>query len=169
MVRQFSAGGVVYKLIDGKAKFLIRQNSTSAGYYSGGEWSLPKGWLDDALDGINPGPLTLGIKRATEQEMKTAALREVAEEGGVEAEIVNRLGDVKFFFTDHNHNKVFKIVVFYLMRYLRNLPEGFGPETSSVMWVNCDKAKEMLKKLKGEAGLIAKAEKLIYSGQQSLI
>jgi predicted NUDIX family NTP pyrophosphohydrolase len=48
MIRQFSAGGVVYKKEAGNTLFLLKRNSLSPGYYASGEWSLPKGWLDDS-------------------------------------------------------------------------------------------------------------------------
>jgi ADP-ribose pyrophosphatase YjhB (NUDIX family) len=169
MIRQFSAGGVVYKKNNGEILFLLRKNTSNSGYYASNEWSLPKGWLDDAPDGINPGPLTLGQKRATEDQIRNTALKEVAEEGGVSARIISRLGTTKFFFVDHNKQKVWKTVIFYLMEYQSDLPGGPGWESSGVSWKNADQAREMLKKRKGEAQLISKAEKLVISGQQGLI
>ncbi|KKR72939.1 MAG: hypothetical protein UU16_C0035G0020 [Candidatus Woesebacteria bacterium GW2011_GWA2_40_7] len=53
--------------------------------------------------------------------------------------------------------KIMKFVTFYLMEYLRNLPEGFDGETSEVAWLAYDEAykrlsftkeKEILKKAK---------------------
>jgi len=169
MIRQFSAGGVVYRKTSEGIEFLLRKNASSPGYPGSSEWSLPKGWLDDAPDGINPGPLTLGHKRATEDQIRNTAIKEVHEEGGVAAKIINRLGSVQFFFTDHNQQKVIKTVIFYLMEYQSNLPEGPGWESSAVSWYPPVQARDMLKKRKGEAGLIEKAEKLINNNQQTLL
>jgi len=169
MIRQFSAGGVVYKQDCGRILFLLRKNSPSPAYPGSGEWSLPKGWLDDAPDGVNPGPLTLGQKRASEDQVKNAALREVAEEAGVEARITARLEPVKFFFTDHNHQRVMKTVIYFLMEYQKDLPGGFGSETEETSWVDRDEAIKLLKKRKSESELISKAVKALEAGQQSLL
>src|SRR4030066_2038673 len=81
---EVSAGGVVYKRslrpsglrkVKNKVEFLIAQHS---GHH---RWVLPKGWID-------PG----GTKEQT-------AVREVKEEGGVEAEIENYLGEFTIFYT----------------------------------------------------------------------
>lgn len=159
----------MYKKVGNEVFFLLRQSSPSPKYPNSGVWSLPKGWLDDDADGQSPGPMTLGKKRASEDQIQTAALKEVEEEGGVRAKIVSRLGTIQFFFVDQNREKVLKTVIFYLMEYTNDLSEGFGSETSAVNWVSAEQAKVILKKRKGEAELISKAEKMISSGQQSLI
>ncbi len=160
MIRQFSAGGVVFKKDQSRILFLLKKSSLTPGYYAAGEWSLPKGWLDDAGPD-QPGPFTLGQKRATSDQVRAAALREVREETGVAAEILSRLGDVKFVFTDHHHEKVFKTVIYFLMEYVRDLPEGFDSETSEIRWVTQQEAPSLLKKRKGESDLIIKANDIL--------
>jgi 8-oxo-dGTP pyrophosphatase MutT (NUDIX family) len=160
MTRQFSAGGVVYKKEAGKTLFLLKRNTLSPGYYASGDWSLPKGWIDD--DGPDqPGPETLGRKRATSDEVQAAALREVREETGVEAKILSRLGIVRFFFVDHHHDKIMKTVIFFLMEYIGDLSQGFSSETSEVKWVGLDDAATMLVKRKGEYEIIKKAADML--------
>ncbi len=156
MIRQFSAGGVVYKIHQDQVLFLLRKGSVNPDYKGSTDWSLPKGWLDDAGPEM-PGPYTLGHKRATADQIQAAALREVAEETGVNAQIVSRLGSVQFFFVDSRHQKVFKTVIYFLMRYMSDLPAGFGYETSQITWVSAVDAKELLKNRKGEYDLIIKA------------
>jgi 8-oxo-dGTP pyrophosphatase MutT (NUDIX family) len=156
MIRQFSAGGVVYRKEAGNILFLLKRNSLTPGYYASGEWSLPKGWLDDSGPD-QPGPETLGQKRVTSEEVQAAALREVREETGVEAKIISRLGTVQFFFVDHHREKVLKTVIYFLMEYLSNLSEGFSSETSEIKWVGLDDAATMLAKRKGEYEIIKKA------------
>lgn len=169
MMRQFSAGGVVYKKEGERILFLLRKGKFSPQFPGSSEWSLPKGWIDDAPDNINPGPLTLGQKRASEDQLRNSALREVAEEAGVKAKIVHRLGTIKFFFTDSNRQKVVKSVIFYLMEYDSDIVSGPGWETEEVTWKDAHKARELLHKRKGESEMIEKANKFISSGQQSLI
>jgi 8-oxo-dGTP pyrophosphatase MutT (NUDIX family) len=160
MIRQFSAGGVVYKNEDGKTLFLLKRSSLQTGYYASGQWSLPKGWLDDAGPD-QPGPYTLGRKRVTPEEVQASALREVREETGVEARIISRLGTEQFFFVDHHHQKVLKTVIFFLMEYVRDLPAGFDRETSEIRWVREGEAGKLLAKRKGEYEIIKKAGSLL--------
>lgn len=160
MIRHFSAGGIVFKKEHGKVLFLLRKSSERPGYYAGGQWSLPKGWLDDAGEGI-PGPKALGQKKASTDEIKATALREVHEEAGVEAKIVSRLENVQYFYVDENKEKIFKTIMYFLMEYDHDLPEGFGDETSEVAWVTLSEARERLKKLKNESDLLARAGELI--------
>lgn len=157
MIRQFSAGGVVYKKTGDKVLFLICKRSDNIPNFS---WNLPKGWLDDAASD-EPGPFTLGQKRATSDQVQESALREVREEGGVEAKIIQRLGTDQFFFVDHHHEKIFKTVIYFLMEYIRDLPEGFGVETSEITWADSAKACELLKSRKGELNLILKANQIV--------
>ncbi len=155
MIRQFSVGGVVYRKFGSEIKFLVCKNSSTPGYIAGGEWVLPKGWIDDEEGGLKPGPKTLGKQRATPEEMQASALREVREEGGIEAKIVKRLGETKFWFVNQDREKVFKTAIFYLMEYIRDLPEGFSSETEEVRWVTANEAVELLgKKRKQEGELI---------------
>jgi len=160
MVRQFSAGGVVYRKQGQLTLFLVKKSSQTPGYYAPGQWCLPKGWLDDAGPD-KPGPKTLGLKRATSQEVAATATREVAEETGVKAKIISRLGSNQFFFVDHNREKVLKTVIFFLMEHVSDLPTGFSAETSEIKWVTADEASRLLAKRKGEAELVKKAASLL--------
>jgi bis(5'-nucleosidyl)-tetraphosphatase len=67
------AGGVVIRLLDGSRRFLIVQSSKDPNH-----WVLPKGH-------IKPG-----------ESPQEAALREVREEAGVEAEILAEAGTTHF-------------------------------------------------------------------------
>ena len=110
MVREISAGGVVLKRRDGEwwmAAIEPPGDLEPAGTASGGSkkartvFALPKGLVD-------PG----------EKPLETA-LREVFEETGVTADLVTKLGDIKYVYTRSwaGGERVFKIVSFYLMRY----------------------------------------------------
>lgn len=160
MIRHFSAGGVVYKKTSNQTLFLLRKSSPSSQLYSKKPWSLPKGWLDDAEPG-QPGPKTLGAKRATSEEVEQVALREVREEAGVEAKIITRLGIDQFYFFDQSKQKIFKTVIYFLMEFVGNLPEGFGSETSEIAWKNAEEAVNLLSGRRGEIELIKKAATLV--------
>jgi len=133
--KEFSSGGVVFK----KDKWLITRSMPSE-IYPKSVWRLPKGWVDK------------------DESAEEAALREVKEEGGVEAKVIKKIETVRYFFTTPDKGKVLKFVTFYLMEWIKNLSEGFGEETSEIAWLSFDQAvkklaysgeKQILKKAKG--------------------
>ncbi|MBI4157562.1 NUDIX domain-containing protein [Candidatus Woesebacteria bacterium] len=138
--REFSAGGVVFK----KNNFLwLITRSTPSDLFPGEYWRLPKGWLDDEVENAYPGVLARGEERATAEKIQSAALREVREEGGVEAKIIGKVGTINYFSTSPR-GKVLKFATFYLMEWVRDLPEGPGFETSEVLWLPFENAYEKL-------------------------
>ena len=91
MIREFSAGGVVVRRMQGRpfvAVVRVRDQILA----------LPKGHPDG------------------EESAAEAAQREVREETGLEAEVVERLGDVKYWYV-RGGERVMKIVAFFLFRY----------------------------------------------------
>jgi 8-oxo-dGTP pyrophosphatase MutT (NUDIX family) len=132
--------------------------------YPGDFWRLAKGWIDDSDDGNKPGPISRGEKKATEEDLVTTATREVKEEGGVEAKIVKKIGSFRYFI-----GRKLKFVTFYLMEFIRDLPEGFGFETERIEWLPIDEAVGRVD-LKIEKDILKKAGEVLGSGiQNSLI
>lgn len=116
MKREFSAGGIVF---NGKNQVLLTKHSQNK------HWSFPKGLID-------PG-----------QTSKEAAIREVREEGGVEAEILNKVGYSKYVYT-LNGEKIFKVVTYFLMRYQSGDPSLHDFEVEEAGWYEVDKALKQL-------------------------
>jgi 8-oxo-dGTP pyrophosphatase MutT (NUDIX family) len=158
---EFSSGGVIYKSIGEKIFWLITRSSPSK-IYPRAYWRLPKGWVDD--EGDKPGPITRGEKKANEEILRKAALREVREEAGAEARVVRKIGTQKIFFTKEGERYI-KFVTFFLMEWKKDLPEGFGFETSGVGWFSLEKAKEKLKH-KSERQVLDKANHILSSDRQ---
>jgi 8-oxo-dGTP diphosphatase len=133
---EFSAGGVVYRKTNSKVEFLIVQHS---GHH---RWVLPKGWIEKG------------------ESKEQAALREVKEEAGVEAEIEEYLGDFTIFYTDKNVNpeeKVRKTNYFYLMKYISGDSEiDHGWEVENTLWLDPAQAIEKLD-YPGEKKMVEKA------------
>ena len=106
-----------------------------------GTWALPKGL-------IVPG-----------ERAEVTALREVAEETGVEATPVEKLGDIRYVYTWAGE-RVFKVVSFYLFRYrsgrLGNIPPEHVHEVAEVRWLPLEEAPQLLA-YKGEREMAAKA------------
>jgi 8-oxo-dGTP diphosphatase len=138
MEREFSAGGVLVKLIRGRPMVAaIRPQGKPEG-----TWALPKGNLD-------PG-----------EEPAQTALREVLEETGVEGLLVEKLGDVKYTYTRRGGLRVFKIVSFYLLRAGRGrlgaIDEAMRVEVAEARWLPLDEAPRLLA-YGGERQMAAKA------------
>ena len=168
MRREFSSGGVVYRRTknpkEGNRILWLVTKSKPSRLFPKHVWRLPKGWLDDEDGGKNPGPLASGKKKAGEEDLQRAALREVKEEGGIEARIVSKLGTEKYLFTipDENKNsnksrKVLKFVTFYLMEWKKDLPGGFGFETEAIEWLPYEEAYKRLSH-SGERAVLRKAK-----------
>jgi 8-oxo-dGTP pyrophosphatase MutT (NUDIX family) len=106
-----------------------------------GTWALPKGL-------IGPG-----------ERAELSALREVAEETGVEATPVEKLGDIRYVYT-WGGERVFKVVSFFLFRYrsgrLGDIPPEHAHEVAEVRWLPLEEAPGLLA-YKGEQEMAAKA------------
>jgi 8-oxo-dGTP pyrophosphatase MutT (NUDIX family) len=124
--REFSAGGVLVKVIRGRPMVAaIRPGGKREGL-----WALPKGNLD-------PG-----------EKPEETAMREVREETGVEGRLVEKLGDVKYTYTRPGGVRVFKIVSFYLLRAGRGrigaIDEPMQVEVAEARWLPLDEAPRLL-------------------------
>lgn len=164
--REFSAGGVVFKKDRGTTLWLITQSAPSE-RIPNPVWRLPKGWIDNASEEV-PGEVASGVRKGKEDEIQKAAAREVEEEGGVEAIIVEKLGTVKFFF-QLGGERILKFVTYYLMEWVRDLPEGLGFETQTVEWLSFQEAYKRLK-FPSEKDVLKKANEALERGiQQNLV
>jgi 8-oxo-dGTP pyrophosphatase MutT (NUDIX family) len=106
-----------------------------------GTWALPKGLIGSG------------------ERAEVTALREVAEETGVEATPVEKLGDIRYVYTWAGE-RVFKVVSFSLFRYssgrLGDIPPEHAHEVAEVRWLPLEEAPKLLA-YKGEREMAAKA------------
>ena len=160
MTRQFSSGGVVFKKDNNSILWLVTKSATS-NLYPDAVWRLPKGWIDNDAPDI-PGPIASGRIKADEDSLQKAALREVAEEGGVTAKIVQKIETIKYVFNAPDMGKILKFVTFYLMEFITELPEGHDEETSEVDWLIFEDAKKRLS-FSGEKQILSKAQEILAS------
>jgi 8-oxo-dGTP pyrophosphatase MutT (NUDIX family) len=135
--REFSAGGVVVRRLNGRwVMAAIRP-----GGKPDGTWALPKGL-------IAPG-----------EKGEATALREVAEETGLQATPVEKLGDIRYVYTWAGE-RVFKVVSFFLFRYVKgrigDIPAEHAHEVADVRWLPLEEAPKLLA-YKGEREMAAKA------------
>lgn len=141
MPREISAGGVVVRQITGiwHVALIEPQKETSEAAPAStprkrtrAVLTLPKGLVD-------PG-----------EKAQAAAVREVLEETGIVAEPVIKLSDNKYVYvrTWGDRKRVFKIVSFYLMRYVSgeidNLATDMRIEVKQALWVPLTEAAKRL-------------------------
>lgn len=120
---------------------------------------LPKGWIDDA-EGDIPGPIASGKVRATEEDLQKAAIKEVKEEGGIEANIVKKVGSTKIFYTHPVRGPLLKFITFYLMEWKKDLNQKDDRETDEVLWLSFDEAYKKLS-FGSEKDVLKKAKEML--------
>lgn len=119
MKREFSAGGIVFN--DQNQVLLVKSSGNHA-------WQFPKGKIEEG------------------QTSKEAAIREVREEAGVNAEIIEKVGDSKYVYPDYKtKEKIFKNVTFYLMKYIDGDINDHDFETEETGWYPVDEALKLIK------------------------
>jgi len=133
-----SAGGVVVR--DGQAIVIV---PTRRGAQGQKVLALPKGHVD-------PG-----------ETPDQTALREVREETGVEAELVEKLGDVRYFY-QRGGKRIFKRVTFYLLAYLDGSLDDHDDEVEEARWMPLAEAAAALS-YDGEREMVERALSAIAS------
>lgn len=116
---EFSAGGVVLNK-DHQVLIIKTKNLKGDTVYT-----FPKGHIE-------PGETT-----------RTAAIREVEEETGVKAEIVEKIQDVEYWFV-HQGMKIHKRVSWFLMKPLSIKKKNRNVEVEDIIWYDINKVKEIL-------------------------
>lgn len=150
---------MVFKKNDqGETLWLITASKPSK-IYPKSVWRLPKGWIDNNGPDI-PGPMASGEIKADEDSLQKSALREVKEEGGIEAKIIKKIASEKYFYKHPIRGPILKFVTFYLMEWIKNTPEGFDDETEEVAWLPFLEAKNKLNS-SGEKTILTKAALLV--------
>lgn len=139
---QVSAGGVAYRKVDGGVEIAL----ISVG--EAGRWQLPKGLIAEG------------------EEPEAAALREVREETGLEAEMEGPLDTIEYWYTSRTRGqpvRFHKFVHFFLMRYLSGDTADHDHEVNEARWVEIERALEMLA-FESEKKIVRKARDLLASG-----
>ncbi len=129
---EFSAGGVV---IRGDETIVIVPRRRAANGRA--VVALPKGHVD-------PG-----------ETPPQAAVREVREETGVEAELVEKLGDVRYWY-QRDGKRIAKVVAFYLFDYRSGDVADHDAEVEEARWVPLERALDELS-YRGEREMVQRA------------
>ena len=115
---EISAGGVV---VFGNAILLLKKYN--------GDWVLPKGRIEKG------------------EEVEATALREVLEESGVKAEIIDYIGQIHYNYKNLQENEIVSKTVHWFLMRSNNMDcfpqrkEGF----IDAMYVHIDKAKTLVR------------------------
>ncbi|MEA2309299.1 MAG: hypothetical protein QOI65_1585 [Thermoleophilaceae bacterium] len=139
MIREFSAGGVCVRRMRG------RDFMAAVRVKGGSVLALPKGHID-------PG-----------ESSAEAARREVREEAGVDATLVEKLGDVKYWYS-RGGERVMKVVSFFLFRYRSGSVRDHDHEVDSAEWVPLEDAPRLLE-YRGEREMAELALSSLRSGR----
>ncbi len=144
MKRIISAGGIVF---DDQGEVLLTK-SGSLRDESQKHWKFAKGHIEEG------------------ETSEMAALREVEEETGIKAKIIEKLGDSKYTYK-YKDQEIFKIVVMFLMEYISGEPVPQVGEIDEVGWYSKEEALNMLS-FPADKKLLQKAIDLI-NNNDSLI
>ena len=131
--REFSAGGVVVR--DGQCIVIVPTRRAK-----GGEkvLALPKGHPEGGESGAD------------------AAVREIREETGVEAALVDKLGDVRYWY-QRDGKRIAKVVSFFLFEHVSGDLGGDPFEVEEARWMPFDEAEKALS-YRGEREMVALAK-----------
>jgi 8-oxo-dGTP pyrophosphatase MutT (NUDIX family) len=138
VIREFSAGGVVVRRMQGRpfvAVVRVRDEILA----------LPKGHPDGG------------------ESAAAAAQREVREETGVEAELVEKLGDIRYWYV-RGGERVMKIVSFFLFRYRSGSIADHDHEVEEALWLPLEEAPARLA-YKGEKEMAESALSRLAEGR----
>jgi 8-oxo-dGTP pyrophosphatase MutT (NUDIX family) len=158
MVREISAGGVVLRKTAEGWQIAVIEPPADASATTPGQvdrkrvqkvlLALPKGLIDSG------------------EKPEQTALREVAEETGLRADLIVKLGDIKYVYVRSWGDKarVFKIVSFYLLRYRSGRIDDITPEmrveVKRALWIPLDEAARTLA-YRGEKDMVQRAQEYV--------
>ena len=119
-----SSGGVVYKVEDDALRVILICHHNLRGKLI---WCLPKGSIEKG------------------ETLSETALREVREETGTNGKILEKIGQIQYwFYSRQEEMKIFKTVHFYLLEYLNGSVSDHDGEVDEARWVPLQEGLDML-------------------------
>lgn len=128
-----SAGGIVYRIVEGRIKWLViktlAKRAGKSGSGKGTVCKFPKGHLKE------------------NEVLKEAAQREVEEEGKIKSKIISKIGSNDYIIWDKiSKRKIIKKVTFFLMEYAgeSNLKYYDSEVVLDRLWLSDEEATDKL-------------------------
>ena len=138
---QVSSGGVIFRRYDGSIEVAM------VAVKGGNVWCLPKGLIDKG------------------EVPEETAIREVAEETGLKGRIIEKLGEITYWYYIKEENiKCRKTVHFFLMEYEGGDVSNHDWEVDDASWFLIDEALKTAS-YRGEKEIIEKARKKLIDGK----
>lgn len=135
---EVSSGGVIFRKRDDKIEVAL------VAVKDGKVWCLPKGLIEKGED-----------------ERQTA-VREVMEETGLTGRIIDKIGDVSYWYYIKDENiRCKKTVHFYLLEFISGDTREHSWEVDRAEWFEIDDALRMLS-YKDEREIMNKAKEMLY-------
>ncbi len=133
-----SSGGVLYRRNKGTIEVAL------VAVKGGNVWCLPKGLIEKGED------------------EKDTAVREVMEETGLRGRIVDKIGDISYWYFIKDENiKCKKTVCFYLLEFVGGDTKEHSWEVDRAEWFGIDEALRLLS-YKDEKNILSKAKGMLY-------
>jgi 8-oxo-dGTP pyrophosphatase MutT (NUDIX family) len=120
---EISAGGVIYRPGDGEPEVCLIATQ------GGKAWQLPKGLIERG------------------EQPEEAARREVAEETGLQGELLQRLDRIEYWYVwneDSERVRIHKLVYFFLFQYASGSTEDHDDEVEDARWFPVAEAQKKL-------------------------
>lgn len=139
-VIEISSGGVIFKKSGNSFEIALISKR------KGKIWCLPKGHVEEG------------------EHLTETAVREVKEETGLTGEVLDKIGDIIYWYSNKDKKgdliKIFKRVYFFLIKYINGETQNHDLEVEDVQWVTIEKACKILS-YNTERGIVEKAEKIL--------
>lgn len=135
--REVSAGGVVFRKRDSSLEVALTSRQ------QGQVWCLPKGLVEKG------------------ESREQTALREVKEETGLQGKIVEKIGEISYWYQSREERaRIAKTVHFYLLECVGGNTEEHDFEVEEVRWFLLEEAKTVLT-YRSERETVGKAESIL--------